>query len=160
MKTRWLLVVVALVALVAGYFLGTYRARRLACRNFGVFMRAQQEMEIRRKENAAFYAYLDEPPAVAAWALETLIDAYQRYTSDARAITGESGTDYGAHEMFAHARLYKVYSSLNMPDKARMHLDRAVSLSDGHDADDLMRLVELLDKLEKKANHPWAVPWR
>lgn len=160
MKTKWLLVVIVLVALVAGYFLGTYRARRLACRNFGVFMRAQQEMEIRRQENAAFYAYMDEPPAVAAWALESLIDAYQRYASDVRGLTGEPGTDYASHEMFARARLYKVYTSLNMPDKAQMHLNRAISLSDGSDADDLMRLLESLDKAEKKVSHPWAVPWR
>ena len=159
MKYKGILVAAALLALVAGYYLGDYRARRLAYDNWGFFVAKQLESELRWHENAAFYAYMDEPPAVAAWALETLINAYQRYAAHALNITGKQDQYYQSHEMFAHARLSKVYSSQNMADRAQLHLDRALSLSNGKDADDLMQMVEWADKYEKKSSQQWAAPY-
>ena len=144
---------------MAGYYLGDYRARRLAYNNWGFFVAKQLESELRWQENAAFYAYLDEPPAVAAWALETLINAYQRYAANVLNITGKQDQNYQSHEMFAHARLSKVYSGQNMTDRAQLHLDRAIRLSKGKDADDLMQMVEWADKYEKKSSQQWAAPY-
>ena len=159
MKHKWILVITALIALVAGYYLGDYRARRLAYNNWGFFVAKQLESELRWHENAAFYAYLDEPPAVAAWALEDLINAYQRYAANVLNITGKQDQNYQSHEMFAHARLSKVYSSQNMADRAQLHLARALSLSNGKDADDLMQMVEWADTYDKKSNQPWVAPY-
>ncbi len=124
------------------------------------FLTKQLEMELRWQENAAFYAYLDEPPAVAAWALEDLINAYQRYAAKVFDLTRKRDQEYPSHEMFAHARLSKVYSRQNMTDAAQPHLDRAISLSNGKDADDLMRMVEWADTHEKNSSRPWAAERR
>ena len=159
MKHKWILVIAALIALVAGYYIGDYRARRFAYNNWAVFVTKQLEMELRWQENAAFYAYLDEPSAVAAWALEDLINAYQRYAANVLSITGKPEMEYQSHEMFAHARLFKVYSSQNMTDRAQLHLDRAISLSNGKDADDLMQMVGWADNYEKKSSQQWAAPY-
>lgn len=159
MKYKWILVVAVLMAIVAGYYLGDYRARRLAYNNWGFFVAKQLESELRWQENAAFYAYLDEPPAVAAWALETLINAYQRYAANVLNITGKQDQNYQSHEMFAHARLSKVYSGQNMTDRAQLHLDRAISLSNGKDADELMQMVAWADEYEKKSSQQWAAPY-
>ena len=159
MKHKWILVITALIALVAGYYLGDYRARRLAYNNWGVFVAKQLESELHWQENAAFYAYLDEPPVVAAWALEHLINAYQRYAANVFGISGKQDQEYQPHEMFAHARLFKVYSSQNMEERAQLHLDRAISLSNDKDADDMMKMVEGLDKAEAKMSQQWAAPY-
>ena len=159
MKFKWILVVAILIALAAGYYLGDFRARRIVYNNMAFFVTKRLEMELRWQENAAFYAYLDEPPAVAAWALEILINAYQRYAANVLNITGKQDQNYQSHEMFAHARLSKVYSNQNMADRAQLHLDRAISLSNGKDADDLLQMVEWADKYEKKSSQQWAAPY-
>ena len=159
MKLKLMLIIAPLLALVLGYYIGDYRARRTACNNMAFFVTKQLEMELRWQENAAFYAYLDEPPVVAAWALEHLINAYQRYAANVFAITGKQDQEYQPHEMFAHARLFKVYSSQNMGERAQLHLDRAISLSNDKDADDMMKMVEGLDKAEAKMSQQWAAPY-
>ena len=158
MKHKWILAITALIALVAGYSIGDYRARRFAYNNWAVFVTKRLEMELHWQENAAFYAYLDEPPAVAAWALETLINSYQRNAANVLSITGKPEMDSQSHEMFAHARLFKVYSSQNISDLAQLHLDRAISLSNGKDADELMQMVAWADEFEKKSGQQWAPP--
>ena len=159
MKNKMMLMIAPLLALVLGYGIGDYRARHLAYNNWGFFVCGQMKSDLRWQENAAFYAYLNEPPAVAAWALEALINAYQRYAANAFDITGKRDSDYQSHEMFAHARLFKVYSSQNMADRAQLHLDRAIGLSHGKDADDLMQMVEWADKHETESSRPWAAPF-
>lgn len=156
MKLKTLMIIAILAALVLGYYIGDYRARRFAYNNWAIFVTKQLEMELRWQENAALYAYLDEPPAVSAWALETLINDYQRYANNVFGITGKKDQEYQSHEMFAHARLFKVYSGQNITDRAQLHLDRAISLSNGKDADELMQMVEWADKYEKITSQQWA----
>ena len=150
MKYKILIIVAIIASFSLGYYLGDYRVRCPSSNSYGTFVCSLLEFELRRKENAAFYAYLNEPPAIAAWALENLINDYQRHAANILSITGKPETEYKTHEMFAHARLFIVYSSLDMAEKAQLHLDRAISLSDGKDADELIKLVGYLDKAEEK----------
>ena len=100
MKCKWILVIAALITLMAGYYLGDYRARRLAYNQLRLFVSARLEFELLAQENAAFYAYLNEPPAVAAWALEDLIHAYQRYTVNVFDITGNRDPTKDLHIIY------------------------------------------------------------
>ena len=152
MKMKILMMIAILAALVLGYSIGGHRARGFANNHWAFFVRAEMEFNLRAQEQAAFNAYLHEPPAVAAWALETLIQAYERHAATLLAINGKQGPENRSHEMFAHARLSKVYSRLNSADQAQRHLDRAIGLSQGKDADELMQMVEWADQAEAKTS--------
>ena len=50
--------------------------------------------------------------------------------------------------MFAHARLSKIYTTLQKDDLAQSHLSQAVALADGEAPEDLLRKVAALDAMQ------------
>ena len=120
------------------------------------FISAVLKTELHAQENAAIQAYFHESREVAAWALEALLSSYSRNSLIMRDIDTEWEHETKSHRMFAHARLYKLYTRMNNEQQAQQHLNEAVHLSDGKSVETIMMIVAHVDRVQanKAANQP------
>ena len=107
------------------------------------------QQELREQENAAFRLYVDGPSEAAAWAYEQLLVTYGRHEAITRDRRPAVETDTPA-SMFAHLRLYTIYSGLNQSEKAQAHLSQATTLSGGRDLRELISMLDLLDRKQRE----------
>ena len=99
--------------------------------------------ELRAHEDAADKAYYGSSSEIAEWALEELICTYNRNSEIWNKFT--TRLDFQENSMLTHIRLFKVYSKLNNEEKAKEHLLKAIDLSGGKNADELIATVDKLD---------------
>ena len=113
-----------------------------------------QEEEIVKMEEAAHAAYIEEPPAVAVWALENYVDTVERLKQEREA--GRSDNPYlvltpDASLVMAHARLALLHHNLRDETKSDYHLEEAMAhnrrarLAGIEDKEDLIRLMNNID---------------
>lgn len=106
--------------------------------------------ELQAQEDAAFRAYVHESPAIGAWALEELIRAYARNGLILQEVDPAWDRETTGRRMHAHARLYKLYTSMKKDRQAQRHLEEAIRISDGLEADAIMKLVGHLDSKQSE----------
>lgn len=138
-----------LVLVGAGYSLGWHHAAKRSEQNQAFFLGAALQQELREQESAAFRLYVDGPSEAAAWAYEQLVVTYARHEGITRGWGPAVEADTTV-VMFAHLRLYTIYSGLNQPEKAQAHLDRATELSGGRDLRELISMLDLLDRKQRE----------
>ena len=102
--------------------------------------------ELKAQEDAAFQAYIQKSAEIGAWALEELLRSYARNGLIMRDINSGWEQEIKSHVMFAHARLYKLYTSMKDDQSAQKHLEEVERISDGLGADAIMKLVDRLDE--------------
>ncbi len=146
---KLLYVLLGAVLAGGGYYAGWRCATKRADQSRQFFLNAALQQELREQENAAFRLYADGPSAAAAWAYEQLLLAYGRHESIARGWQPTEEADTPA-SMFAHLRLYTIYSGLNQSEKAQDHLAQASQLSDGRDLRELISMLDLLDRQQRE----------
>lgn len=135
----------------SGYYLGWRHGAQRAVQNRQSFLSAALQQELREQEHAAFRLYADGPSAAAAWAYEQLLLTYGRHEAMMR---GWRPVEESAPPatMFAHLRLYTIYSGLNQSEKAQAHLAQASRQSGGRDLRELMSMLDLLDRQQRPEN--------
>jgi hypothetical protein len=143
-----LYVLFGLVLVAAGYTLGWRHATKRTLQNQAFFLSTALQQEIREQENAAFRLYVDGPSEAAAWAYEQLVVTYARHEGVMRGWNTAVESDVPA-SMFAHLRLYTIYSGLNQSEKAQAHLAQATQLSGGRDLRELISMLDLLDRKQR-----------
>lgn len=141
-------VLLGAVLVGAGYVAGWSHAVKRADQNRRFFLSSVLQQELREQEKAAFRLYADGPSATAAWAYEQLLVTYGRHETMTRGWSPAEVADTPA-PMFAHLRLYTIYSGLNQSDKAQAHLVRATQLSGGRDLRELISMLDLLDRQQR-----------
>lgn len=146
---KMLYVLVGVMVMGAGYYVGWRHGTKRADQNQQFFVSSTLQQERQAQETAAFRLYADGPSAAAAWAYEQLLVTYARH----EALT--SGWDRAAESdtpssMFAHLRLYTIYAGLNQSEKAQAHLDLASQLSGGRDLRELISMLDLLDRKQRE----------
>ena len=111
------------------------------------FISGYLKEELRAQETSAFNAYMYSSPEVAAWALEELIKSYARSGVIMQEL--QSGWVEGnkGNKFFAHARLFKIYTSMNDDKQAQRHLTESIRLRDGDMSEDF--IIKLLDKMDQ-----------
>lgn len=141
-------VLLGAVLVGAGYYTGWRLATKRADHNRQFFLSSALQQELREQENAAFRLYADGPSAAAAWAYEQLLVTYGRHEAMTRGWQPAEEADTPA-SMFAHLRLYTIYSGLNQSEKAQAHLAQASQLSGGRDLRELISMLDLLDRQQR-----------
>lgn len=104
--------------------------------------------ELRAQENAAVQAYFQKSPEVAAWAMEELINSFNRNSLIMRDLISGWEEEIKTRRLFAHARLFKLYTSMNDEKQAQHHLVEAIRLGDGKSIEMIMQMVDELDGMQ------------
>jgi len=161
MKTQGKLVAVgtltAVTAFIA-YVIGQYQERSRAMGS------AQVAIETRQIafNDEAYNAYRAGPPEVAVWAMLHVLRDYQDRVD--RGADGFFFTKQGntVDLMLTHARLARLYRSLNRPDQADDHLSQALTIgatlqSNAFTEAALMSMVDRLDLNHGHTETPTSV---
>ena len=143
-----------LVGVGTGWLVTSLRARH----NLVFFLHGLAKSEIYAQEQAASVAYLSQPPEVATWALNQLVQTYGRYTDVPTPDPEEWKSGLRNSSALVYARLADTYAQQGLEEKRRAALVTALALGRYEDEAQLMKNLRHLNEAERKQLRPEERP--
>ncbi len=148
MNRKQIMAIVAvslLLGAVTGWLVTSLRARH----NLVFFLHGLARAEIHTQEQASSVAYLTQPPEVAAWALNQLLQTYGRYAEVPTPDPEEWKSRLRDSSALVFARLADTYARLGLEEKRRSAIKNALTLGRHEDEAQLMQNMNHLNELER-----------
>ena len=128
MKKKLIILLTLALTFAAGWFAGEMNMSR----TIGGIMTFQNDIELDRTARLAFDAYQNEKPEIGIYSLNELLEEIDNRKE---VMTSEpDGATIGAYYVATHARLSKLYSTLQSEEKSAYHKSQAMEIASEYKA--------------------------